>query len=226
MDTPRPAEFIDLSLAPQNAEAAARSPFDRGHLTAYEHADFGDNAIAAGKDTFHFTNCAPQAWRFNQHRIWRQIERWTADKGTGRLCFFSGSVFDAPMSELRDDGEFNLMPLGDRAADPVVNEVAVPKQFFKVCAYLVRGRVQVQSFLVTQEDFLLPFLGSELDTLEVTPEQLRLYRVALSDVTHLTGLDFGPLAEIAETVNAQTAETIDGQALRHEPELITSLDQI
>lgn len=68
--------------------------------------------------------------------------------------------------------------------------------------------------MVTQENCLLPFLGSELDTLDVAPEQLRLYRVGLLDVTHLTALDFGLLAEIAEiaeiaeTINAQTVETL------------------
>lgn len=52
----------------------ARSNIDRGHLVRCASADWGDTPAEAGRateDTFHYTNAAPQAAKFNQG-----IELW------------------------------------------------------------------------------------------------------------------------------------------------------
>src|SRR5262249_55470235 len=166
-------------------------PFDRGHLTAFENGDWGAEAPRNGVDTFHFTNCAPQAKAFNETKLWRQIEVWAAAQGqSGRVSIFNGPVFDAPISTPRPDGEFNLNPLADSSPDPVIRGVSVPKQFFKVAVYLKSDELAAQCFLVTQEGYL----PDARELLGPTPTQLSIYRVPLTIVMHVTGIDFSYLA--------------------------------
>lgn len=195
--------------------------FDKGHLTAFENAECGLDPVRNGLDTFHYTNCAPQASAFNEHKIWREIEVWAAAQGeSGKLLIFNGCVFDAPIStplpSLGPLGnhEFQLNPLGPGSPDPVLGGVAVPKQFFKVAAYPQQVGLTVQSFVVTQEDYL----AAEVETL-LAPDaaELRLYRVPLSVVSHLTGIDFGPLAAETKSLNDVVADDI--RLIRSEDDL-------
>jgi endonuclease G len=57
--------------------------FDRGHLVGRLDPVWGDSreeALRAEADTFHFTNCVPQHWRFNRRReFWQGIESYILD---------------------------------------------------------------------------------------------------------------------------------------------------
>jgi endonuclease G, mitochondrial len=59
------------------------NPFDRGHLVRRLDATWGgtvDEAKQHGDDSFHFTNCSPQFWSFNQGKqLWAGIEDYTRD---------------------------------------------------------------------------------------------------------------------------------------------------
>jgi endonuclease G len=174
-----------------------RGEFDKGHLTAFENADWGNEHARNGADTFHYTNCAPQAKEFNEHRIWREIEVWAADQGTsGIVSLFNGPIYDAPTSTPLDSGEFRLNPSAASTADPILNGLRIPKQYFKVAAYVQSVGLAVQAFVMTQEGYL-----PRLRATGLTGRELSLYRVPLSVVTHLTGVDFGPLAELSKSIN-------------------------
>jgi endonuclease G, mitochondrial len=69
----------------QSTFEAARTanPFDRGHLVRRLDATWGATVAAAkehGDDSFHFTNCSPQFWTFNQsQKLWAGLEDYTRD---------------------------------------------------------------------------------------------------------------------------------------------------
>jgi endonuclease G len=54
-------------------ELYSNNPLDRGHLVRRLDPCWGPTAEAAGKDTFHFTNCSPQHSKLNQ-RDWLRLK--------------------------------------------------------------------------------------------------------------------------------------------------------
>ena len=207
----------------QNPAGLGRGPFDRGHMTAFENAKWGTEPKRSGIDTFHFTNCAPQAQAFNEHELWREIEVFAAERGTGKVTLFNGPVYDAPVSTVRPDGDFDLDPFGPSSPDKELNGVGVPKLFFKVAVYVKGGELAVQSFLVTQEGYLdtienLQPAGVDPDDEEALSElELTLYRVPVAMIERLTDLDLGEL-RLAAAVNEEEAE--EGY------EIVKSLDDL
>lgn len=176
--------------------------FDRGHLTAFENGRWGQEPLARGKDTFWFTNCAPQWREFNETGLWRQLERWATKQGTGPVTMFNGPIFDAPNSSAvtvsRKDGPEDVyeLQLGEPpAVDRVVNGVPIPKLFFKVACYRVGDKLGIQSFVVTQEGGLAEVKNAldEADGFEAAevPAKLTIYEVSVEDIQRLTGLQFG-----------------------------------
>lgn len=73
----------------------ARNDIDRGHLVRRASAVWGDTraeAATANKDTFHYTNAAPQAAKFNQGLdLWLGLESYllenAADNGRRLIVF-------------------------------------------------------------------------------------------------------------------------------------------
>ncbi len=106
---------------PEGAQAGdelyANNDFDRGHLVRREDPNWGPTAGVANRDTFHFTNCAPQLSAFNQ-RTWLSLEDYilTNTRRIGkRASVFTGPVF--------------------RQNDPVYRDVAIPLAYWKVVAF-------------------------------------------------------------------------------------------
>jgi endonuclease G, mitochondrial len=154
-------------------------PFDRGHLVRRLDPAWGRTvAIAktANDDTFHFTNCSPQHSRFNQGKnLWQGLENYlldTANKEDRRISVFTGPIFDKD--------------------DPVYEAVQIPKQFWKVAAFVrADGTMGATGFIVSQEE-LLTAMG-----LETTAEQVaRTFQVRIREIENLTRLDFGKLRTI------------------------------
>src|SRR5262249_14333130 len=86
--------------------------FDRGHLTRRSDPTWGTAAEAGGAnaDTFHFTNCSPQHWRFNEAtRYWQGAERYVLENGllaagTNKpISVFQGPIFDAAIDHMAGD---------------------------------------------------------------------------------------------------------------------------
>lgn len=98
--------------------------FDRGHLTRRTDPTWGTNerAIRANADTYHFTNCTPQHWLFNQSvDYWQGIERHYLEYGAtldkSRLTVLQGCIFT------EDDPSYD---------DLEGNSVLVPLNFWKI----------------------------------------------------------------------------------------------
>jgi endonuclease G len=221
------------------------TPFDRGHLTRRLDAQWGDgdDATRNGNDSFHWTNCSPQHWKFNQGaKRWLGLEDYVVDgfagKG-GRACIVNGPVFDAPLSSLGEDGAVVLAPDGARHTDPTFGGVSIPKQFFKVVACTTpAGELAVAAFVMSQEDLLaqtdrirgMPPLREEE---KLTEAEARLYQVPVAAVAKLTGLDFGSLVE-ADTSDTREAAAVPRRIERLEdvrletrrtPRLVRALDR-
>ncbi|MUU70844.1 DNA/RNA non-specific endonuclease [Pseudarthrobacter sp. GA104] len=78
----------------------ARNNIDRGHLVRRASAVWGDTlaeAAQANEDTFHYTNAAPQAAKFNQGlELWLGMESYLLDHAAGhrrRVVVFTGPIF-------------------------------------------------------------------------------------------------------------------------------------
>ena len=177
------------------------NPFDRGHLTARQDLQWGPDLETAernGNDSYHWTNCAPHHWRFNQHGLWRGLEQQAAiSAGRRRMLVFNGPIFDAPLSE-EVGGVYELRE-GDPSPDPTFGSVAIPKQFFKVIAWVGDDEeLHASGFIVTQEDLLRgverirwPAIGIDgQEAAGLDEGEIFLYQRPIARIAELTGLRF------------------------------------
>jgi endonuclease G len=184
------------------------NPFDRGHLTRRLDAQWGatpGQAKRSGDDSFHWTNCSPQHWKFNQGaKRWLGLEDYVVQGlagASGRACILNGPVFDAPWSTAGEDGRLVVSPHGRHEPDPTFGGVPIPKLFYKVVACATAdAELAVAAFVMSQEDLLRteermrgmrPAAPEEEERLSAA--EARLFQVSVADVAALTGLDFGPL---------------------------------
>jgi endonuclease G, mitochondrial len=196
----------------------SQNPFDRGHLTRRLDAQWGNNnneSSRNGNDSFHWTNCSPQHWRFNQGtKKWLGLEDYVI-KGfasqTGRACVINGPVFDAPLSKTGPDGRPIPSIGGKRHKDPTFGGFAIPKLFFKVVACQKSdGSLATAAFLMSQEDLLAAedrIVGLDASPDEIlTQAEARLYQISIGDLEKFTDLEFGPLRS-ADTFSGDEAFT-------------------
>ncbi|MFN0110570.1 MAG: DNA/RNA non-specific endonuclease [Blastocatellia bacterium] len=158
-----PAEFqVDDRLYSNNR-------LDRGHIARRADLLWGSDAEArqANSDSFFFTNITPQMDNFNQSGlggIWGKIEDAVfeeTDVDNLKVSVFGGPIF-------RND-------------DRVFRGVKIPREFFKVLAYVENGKLEARAFLLTQS----------LEQLEVLDlNQFRVFQVALSEVETRCGFKF------------------------------------
>ena len=99
----------------------ADNGLDRGHLVRRADAIWGttEEAQQGNTDTFHYSNAAPQAAKFNQGELlWLSLEHYLLDNAATydrRLIVFTGPVFDL--------------------VDPAYRGVQIPLRFFKVVVF-------------------------------------------------------------------------------------------
>lgn len=209
------------------------SPFDQGHLTSREHLQWGDNDKEAkrnGDDSYHYTNCAPQHWQFNENKkangLWFRLEQTAINNlGNGtRLCTISGPVFDAPLCKPGYDGKLRLDLKGKRVQDGSFGGVNIPKLFFKIIAYRVEKKLRSKAFVVTQEDLLktidryYPAEASKKQWL--SDLEVRLYQLKIADLEKLTGLDFGTLSKCDAPVGTESLTLAQGLPIEDEHEIV------
>jgi len=207
------------------------NPFDRGHLTRRSDLQWGSNDTEAkrnGDESYHFTNCSPQHWRFNQNSkgsgLWFRLETsalQSLDAGQ-RLCIINGPIFDAPLCKPGADGRLRLDLHGKRHPDGTFGGVKIPKQFFKVIAYEKGGELVAKAFVVTQEDLLATidrYYESEEALAILSDLEVHLYQVKLTDLEDLTGLDFGSLAKQDSLEAAEALTTGIGRPIESASDL-------
>jgi endonuclease G len=147
----------------------AGNRLDRGHTARRADLVWGsDNEAAnANKDSFFFTNITPQMNNFNQSRLggtWGKLENAVfeeVDVDNLHVSVFGGPVF-------KDD-------------DRVFRGVKIPREFFKVLAFVDAGKLKARAFLLTQN----------LDQLELLElNEFKVFQVTLSEVEQRCGFTF------------------------------------
>ncbi|MFF2318192.1 DNA/RNA non-specific endonuclease [Arthrobacter sp. NPDC058097] len=164
----------------------ARNDIDRGHLVRRASAVWGDTmdeAQLANEDTFHYTNAAPQAARFNQGmELWLGIESYLQEHAAqyrSRVVVFTGPIFSDH--------------------DPVYRGVDIPLRFFKVAVFIHEGELAATGYVVDQTPQLaklpdVPRPGAVEDVPPLGP--FRTFQAPIRDIAELTGLDLDQLIEV------------------------------
>jgi len=174
---------------PEEAQAGdelyANNDFDRGHLVRREDPNWGPSASIANRDTFHFTNCAPQLSVFNQ-RTWLSLEDYILSntRRVGeRATVFTGPVF--------------------RTDDPVYRGVAIPLAYWKVVAFIRDdGRPSASAYLIDQD--------VDLNEHTLLFGAFKTYQRSVAAIAGLTALNFGelPLFDGFSNEEAVTGTTV------------------
>jgi endonuclease G, mitochondrial len=176
--------------------------FDRGHLTRRTDPTWGsdEEAERANADTFHFTNCSPQHFRFNQTtRFWQGAERYVLENGVlaadskRRLCVFQGPIFD-------------------NAVDRWADDVQIPSSFFKVIVWKGQGGLKSVGLIVDQVALLDEERRSLGQPQAVPSVNVSQWRVGIKTIEQRTKLDFGDTIRNADTIGT-TAQPTVGEAL-------------
>lgn len=178
----------------------AANPFDRGHLVRRLDATWGDTVKEAkehGDDSFHFTNCSPQFWSFNQGKqLWAGLEDYTRDvllKDEEKGIVMNGPVFDGPDADEADLPD----PSGKPHPDPSFGGVKIPKYFWKILVTRGDDGLKAAAFLMSQRNLIQDIDRlKEADMFErFSEEDVKVFQVSIADLTKLTKLDFGGLAD-------------------------------
>ncbi|MEK7832352.1 MAG: DNA/RNA non-specific endonuclease, partial [Acidobacteriota bacterium] len=173
---------------------------DRGHIARRADVIWGGDAEAkqANSDSFFFTNITPQMDNFNQSGlggIWGKIEDAVfeeVDVDDLKASVFGGPVF--------------------RTDDRVFRGVKIPREFFKVLAYVENGKLEARAFLLTQS-------LNQLEVLDLN--QFRVFQVALGEVESRCGFKFPANLKTGDTF-AERLERLAESAER--PSLETLAD--
>ena len=176
--------------------------FDRGHLTRRTDPTWGTNEEAerANADTYHFTNCSPQHFRFNESaKFWQGAERYVLENGLlaadslKRISVFQGPLFDSQIDLWSDD-------------------VQIPSSFFKVVVWKGANGLKAVGLIVDQLSLLSEArksLGPPRDLPSVNVSQ---WRVSIPQIEKRSGLDFGKTIRDADTINASGQPRVGEEA--------------
>ena len=175
-----PAEF-------QNGdELYSSNRLDRGHLARRADLLWGplSDAKKANTDSFFFTNITPQMDDFNQSSkdgVWGRLEDAVfadVDVQDLKVSAFGGPVFHVD--------------------DRVYRETQLPREYWKVLAYVEQGQFRSHAFLLTQN--LNPFEAIDFD-------EFRAFQISTTELEERTNLQF---ADALRTADTFTAPSITG----------------
>ena len=150
-------------------ELYAGNDLDRGHIARRADLVWGPLPVAerANRDSFYFTNIAPQMDDFNQSArdgVWGRLEDAVfedVDVEDLKVSVFGGPVFAAD--------------------DRVYRGVRLPREYWKVLAFREGGALKARAFLLTQS----------LDQLEALDlDEFRVFQVTVPEIEARCGLRF------------------------------------
>jgi endonuclease G len=163
----------------QNGDELYRdNRLDRGHLARRADLLWGSLADAkqANRDSFFFTNITPQMDDFNQSTragLWGRLEDAVfADVEVDDLHV---SVYGGPV-------------FGND--DRVFRGVQIPREFWKVIAFVEAGALKASAFLLTQN-------LDQLESLEL--DEFRVFQVSMADLEKRTKVRFPDAIRTADT---------------------------
>lgn len=192
---------LDPRLAPElqaGNELYRNNHLDRGHLVRRLDPAWGDTfeqAEAAARDTFFYTNCAPQHAQHNQ-RLWLGLEDHIL--GNAKVHGLKLSVFSGPVF---------------RDCDRRYREFLIPEDYWKVVALVddETDALSATGYIVSQRDFM--------NDLEFAFGPFETWQVPLTTIEEQTDLDFGdlvdadPLGAVEATAAVRLLRTFDDIAL-------------
>lgn len=154
--------------------------FDRGHLTRRNDPTWGENASRANADTFHFTNCSPQHWKFNQSiKVWQGIERYVLEKGLWETGLNKKlSVLQGPLFEGQDWAD----------------DIRIPSGFWKIVVWKGAGGLKAVALVADQSSLFSltrQFIGKP--PAADTPVDVSEFRATVAEIARRTGLDFSAI---------------------------------
>lgn len=205
---PRISESFYLG---QSFYSSTSNYFDRGHLTRRTDPTWGDakEAERANADTFHFTNCSPQHFRFNQStKFWQGVERYILETGVlesgpeSRLCVFQGPLYDDALDLWIDD------------------EVQIPSSYWKVVVWSGALGLKAVGLVVDQLKLLSEERNKALPRpSEVARVDVSHWRMHIADIAKRTGLAFDLAIVKADTIGQPSqpqpgAEATQGVRIR------------
>ncbi|MDP4193258.1 MAG: DNA/RNA non-specific endonuclease [Bacteroidota bacterium] len=154
--------------------------FDRGHLVRRQDPDWDTRDIAkmADEDTFHWTNCTPQYWEFNQDQeLWQGLENYilyNTEQERIRATVFTGPVFEEDDEEHRG--------------------VLIPKEFWKVIVVMdKKGKLYSSAFIVSQEKY-----ATDISFEKLPVGDFNNFQVSIAHIEKKTGLKFADAVEEAD----------------------------
>jgi endonuclease G len=173
-----PAEFQSGN------ELYSGNRIDRGHLARRADLLWGamPEAQRANKDSFFFTNITPQMDDFNQsskNGVWGRIEDAVfadVDVTDLKVSVFGGPVF-------QDD-------------DRVYRGTPLPREYWKILAFIEQGQLKSRAFLLTQN-------LNQLEALEL--DEFRVFQVSVTEIEARTRLRFADELRTADTFVAPEA---------------------
>ena len=164
-------------------EIYRHNPLDRGHLVRRLAPTWGRNAKRAERDTFFWTNCAPQHAHLNQ-RTWLGLEDHILESARThglRTTVLSGPVF--------------------ANNDPLYRNVRLPQAFWKLVSMAVEAdgglRLWATAYLLSQAHLV--------SNMEFAFGPYATYQITVGKVQRLTGIDFSALANFDPLAAAGTA---------------------
>ena len=186
---------------------------DRGHIARRADLAWGPipEARQANKDSFYFTNIAPQHERYNQSSrggLWGRLENLILEEAASqdiRVSVIAGPVF-------KDD-------------DPEYRGALIPRDFWKLIAYNgADGNLTAACFLLSQNDLL-----SDIEAIDFDP--FRLFQISIAELTERTSLDFGfyndaDITSGSERLSPLSAENLAGTTVTNAVREIAAADEI
>lgn len=174
---------------------AARSNFDRGHMTKREDVQWGETigiALNAADSTFYYTNAVPQHKDLNRD-IWRYLEDYIlhteAKRNHLRICVFTGPV-------LSNSNPYFVTPINN-------TQIQIPSLFWKVVVFEKEdGKLYRVGFMMSQnklllKDNIIEQLESD-DQIFMQFDDADTYQVNVSLIEELSGL------EISKAIDSYT----------------------
>ncbi|MBC7893365.1 MAG: DNA/RNA non-specific endonuclease, partial [Sphingobacteriaceae bacterium] len=185
-----------------NDDLYRNNRLDRGHIARRADLVWGTLAEAkqANRDSFFFTNIAPQMDNFNQGGlggIWGKLEDAVfeeVDVDNLKVSAFGGPVF--------------------RSDDRTFRGIKIPREFYKIIAFVEGGTLKAKAFLLTQN----------LDQLELLDlNEFRVFQVTIAEIEQRTNLVFPANLKGADTFAEQLESTSEALSERKP---LDSLDEI
>lgn len=164
---------------------------DLGHLIRRLDPVWGEEALQADEDTFHFTVCAPQHKKLNRV-TWLSLENYilkNTDLEDLKVSVFTGPVFSERDMDYRD--------------------IKLPLQFWKMVALIKKdGTPSVTAYILSHEDYLSD-MGERGIIGEEGFGEYKTFQISLNRLQELTHLNIDKLKIYDPLMNTRALGDVD-----------------